>query len=40
MTETLEYEKANGLLWGEVATILSGTSESIMKFITTNMPEW
>ena len=40
MTETLEYEKANGLLWGEVAEILSGTSESIIEFITTNMPEW
>lgn len=33
MTETLEYQKENGLLWGEVYQIMSGSAEQIVDFI-------
>lgn len=39
MTETLEYEKQNGLLWGEVYTVLNQTPDEITNFITTNTEE-
>jgi len=34
MTQTLEFEKAHGMLWQEVAQIMSGSSDSIIDFIT------
>lgn len=40
MAETLEYQKAHGLLWEEVRNIMQGSSESITEFITTKNPEW
>ena len=40
MTETLEYQKANGLLWTEVRQIMAGSSEQIAAFITGNDTEW
>ena len=33
MTETLEYEKANGLLWDRVYDVMRGTPEDIAKYI-------
>ena len=40
MTETLEYQKENGLWWTEVAKIMQGTPESIVNFIQSNTPEY
>ena len=40
MTETLEYQKNNGLLWEQVAQVMKGTPESIGNFITQNGKEW
>jgi len=40
MTETLEYQKENGLLWDQVAQIMQGTPEQISNFITANSKEW
>lgn len=40
MTETLEYQKAHGLLWDQVHQIMALTQEEIQEFITTNNPEW
>jgi hypothetical protein len=34
MTESLEYEKENGLLWGAVYEVMAGTPEQITSFIT------
>ena len=36
MTETLEYEKANGLLWLEVEEIMLGSPEQIASYIYEN----
>ena len=36
MTETLEYQKENGLLWPRVYEILAKTDEEIREFLTTN----
>ena len=36
--ETLEYQKENGIIWQQVATILSGTKESIMAFFSGSAP--
>ena len=36
MTEQLAYEKENGLLWGQVATIMQGSPEQIANFIQQN----
>ena len=36
--ETLEYQKENGVIWQQVATILSGTKESIMAFLSGSAP--
>jgi hypothetical protein len=33
MTETLEYEKAHGLLWNQVYDVLSGSPEEIAAYI-------
>jgi len=33
MTETLEYEKENGLLWGQVYEVMAGTPDEITAFI-------
>ena len=40
MTETLEYQKANGLLWEEVNDIMKHDSEYITDFITGNDDSW
>ena len=40
MTESLEYAKENGLLWNDVYKVMSGTSEEITAFLTTNMSDW
>lgn len=40
MTETLEYQKSNGLLWEGVHEIMQLTEAEIQDFITTNNPEW
>ena len=36
--ETLEYQKENGVIWRQVATILGGTKESIMAFLSGSAP--
>lgn len=36
MTETLEYQKEYGLLWGKVAEIMSGSANSIAGYIANN----
>ena len=38
--ELLEYQKAHGLLWGEVAEIMKMDSAAITDFITSNNSEW
>ena len=40
MKETLEYAKKNGLLWAEVADVMSQSKEFITEFITGNTIEW
>lgn len=40
MKEQLEYEKAHGLLWNDVYTIMQQDSETIANFIMTNDSEW
>lgn len=40
MTETLEYQKNNGLLWKEVYDVLNTTPEKIQEFIITNTPDF
>lgn len=40
MTETLEYQKQNGLLWEEIATIMRGDPQDILGFITDNSADW
>lgn len=37
--EALEYQKAQGLLWGQVAEIMAGTPGEITNFITQNTPD-
>ena len=36
MTETLEYQKENGLLWNDVYEVMRGTPEQIAAFISEN----
>ena len=38
--EQLEYEKANGLLWGQVYQVMSGSANDIANFIKGNTEEW
>ena len=38
--ELLEYQKAHGLLWSEVADIMKMDSAAITDFITSNNSEW
>ena len=38
--ELLDYQKAHGLLWGEVANIMKQDSQTITDFITNNNSEW
>ena len=40
MQETLEYQKAHGLLWDQVHEIMQGTHEEITQFVTGNNSEW
>jgi hypothetical protein len=40
MTETLDYEKAHGLLWDEVRDIMSQDSGTITDFITGHDDTW
>ena len=40
MEETLEYQKANGLLWKEVYDIMNKTPEQIQDFIINNTPDF
>ena len=40
MKEQLEYEKAHGLLWNDVYTIMQQDSDTIANFIMTNDSEW
>ena len=40
MTETLDYQKENGLLWQEVNQIMAKQEEEILAFITSNGAEW
>jgi len=40
MTKTLEYEKSNGLLWGEVYKIMSQPTGDILSYITANTKDW
>ena len=40
MTETLKYQKQNGLLWNEVYQIMASTPEQIRQFITQNTPDF
>ena len=40
MTETLAYQKENGLLWGEVAEIMAKNPADIIDFITKYSPDW
>lgn len=40
MTETLAYQKENGLLWKDVYTVMQGTPAEIADFITANAQEW
>ena len=34
MTETLEYQKEYGLLWGNVYEVMNGSAAQITSFIT------
>ena len=40
MTETLAYQKENGLLWGEVYEVMARNPQEIVSFITEHSPEW
>lgn len=40
MTETLKYQKENGLLWQEVYQIMNSTPQQIRQFITENTPDF
>jgi len=40
MTEALEYQKENGLLWQEVYQVMSLSRDEIANFIMTNGSEW
>ena len=40
MTETLDYQKENGLLWQEVYQIMAGTPQQIRQFIMQNTPDF
>lgn len=40
MTETLEYQKENGLLWNEVASVMTQSPTEIQNFIQSNSNEW
>ena len=40
MTETLEYEKENGLLWNKVNEILQGSPQEIARYIQDNTEEY
>ena len=40
MTETLEYERDNGLLWQQVYSIMEGTPETINEFIVANTEDY
>ena len=40
MTETLEYQKENGLFWGEVTELLSTSPENIAQFIAAYNPDF
>ena len=40
MTEALEYQRENGLLWNEVYQIMSKTPEQIQDFIINNTPDF
>ena len=40
MTETLEYQKNNGLLWNEVISIMKGDEQNILEFITSSLSSW
>ena len=41
MNETLEYQKANGLLWNQVYEVMAGTPQQISDFIMQNTAaEW
>jgi hypothetical protein len=40
MTETLQYEKENGLLWAQVYDVMSGTPSQIAAFIAENTKEY
>ena len=40
MTETLDYQKENGLLWEEVYQIMAGTPQQIRQFIMQNTPDF
>ena len=38
--ETLEYQKENGIIWQQVATILNDTKDSIMAFFSGSAPDF
>ena len=40
MTQTLEYQKEMGLLWGDVYTVMDGTPDEITEFIMTHDNEF
>ncbi|MBO7691561.1 MAG: peptidoglycan-binding protein, partial [Methanobrevibacter sp.] len=40
MTETLEYQKENGLLWAEVYEVMARTPAEIQDFIINNTPDF
>lgn len=40
MTETLEYEKNNGLLWEDVYAVMSKSEAEILAYITDNGAHW
>lgn len=40
MTETLEYEKNNGLLWEDVYAVMSKSEAEILDYITANGRDW
>ena len=40
MQETLEYQKAQGLLWDQVHEVMQGTHQEITQFVTGNNSEW
>ena len=40
MTETLAYQKENGLLWDKVYEVMQGSPEQIADFITSHAQDW